>query len=145
MDTTQIIAIIVWSMIIIGTIIVEIAGPQLVSIWFTLGAIVSLILAIFNVDVTIQLIVFVLVSTIALVISKPIYNKYINKNSDQKQDVNSLVGDEGVMVLFLNEENRQYVEIKGARWEIINEETIPVGKRIVVTKVVGNRLEVKEK
>lgn len=145
METIQIIAIVIWSIIIIGTIIIELAGPQVVSIWFTLGALVALVLAIFNVEVWIQMVVFVGVSIVALAITKPLYDKYIKKEVDKRKDVSSLVGDKGKIVLLPNEEGRQYVEIKGANWEIVNEEELNIGQKVVVVEVLGNKLKVKEK
>ena len=79
METLQIMAIVVWSIVIVGTIIIELAGPQVVSIWFTLGALVSLILAIFNVELWIQIVVFVGISLVALAITKPLYDKFLKK------------------------------------------------------------------
>lgn len=84
METLQIMAIVVWSIVIVGTIIIELAGPQVVSIWFTLGALVSLILAIFNVELWIQIVVFVGVSLVALAITKPLYDKFLKKEMAKK-------------------------------------------------------------
>lgn len=145
MEPIQIVAIILWALVIIGTIIIELAGPQIVSIWFTLGGLVALILAIFGIEVWIQMVTFVGVSIIALAITKPIYNKYLKKTKNDDRDVNSLVGDFGLIVGIQNNEGRQYVEIKGAKWEIVNEEFIPIGQKVIVTEVIGNKLKVKEK
>lgn len=144
METLYIIAIVVWAVVIVGTIIIELAGPQVVSIWFTLGAVVALILAIFQIEVWIQIVVFVGVSLLALAITKPLYNKYLKKSMDQ-EDVSSLVGEEGKIVELKFENQRQYVEIKGANWELTNEEIIPVGTKVEVIEVDGNKLKVKEK
>ncbi|NLL69134.1 MAG: NfeD family protein [Acholeplasmataceae bacterium] len=144
METLQIMAIVVWSIVIVGTIIIELAGPQVVSIWFTLGALVSLILAIFNVELWIQIVVFVGVSLVALAITKPLYDKFLKKEM-AKKDVNSLVGEQGRIVELEIEPERQYVEIKGANWEIINEEKFKLGTKVQVIEVEGNKLKVEEK
>ena len=65
-DWTQINLIIGWGVLLILTILVEVYSVQLVSIWFSLGAIVALILAVFNVDIWIQFLVFTLVSILSL-------------------------------------------------------------------------------
>ena len=56
---------IVWLAIFVIAVIVEASGPSLVSIWFALGALVTLIIS-FLAPWWVQLIVFIVVSTAAL-------------------------------------------------------------------------------
>lgn len=72
--------ILVWSLIFVITLIVELAEPQLVSIWFAAGAFLTLIVqTIFPSLFVIQVLVFILSSTLALILSRPLYKRFINQ------------------------------------------------------------------
>ena len=58
----------VWIAVIVIAVIVEAASVQLLSVWFALGGLVALILSIFNISTTIQIIVFAAVSIISLIL-----------------------------------------------------------------------------
>ena len=49
---------------------------NLVSIWFAIGAIVSMGVAYFTYNVLIQMIVFIVVSLVTLLITKPLVKKF---------------------------------------------------------------------
>ena len=64
-----------WLMIFIVLLLIEICTVNLVSIWFALGALLSFFIAMFTNNIFIQLGVFVIVSIITLLITKPIINR----------------------------------------------------------------------
>ena len=65
----------VWIAATIAFIVVEAATTQLVTIWFAAGSAAATIAALLKADTLVQLIVFVAVSLIALVITRPIVKK----------------------------------------------------------------------
>ena len=69
-----------WLILMVLCIVFEIATVGLVSIWFAGGALVACFLAMFNVHIVIQVIVFVVVSILLLIITKPMAKKWINKD-----------------------------------------------------------------
>lgn len=69
-----------WLILMVLCIVFEIATVGLVSIWFAGGALVACFLAMFNVHVIIQVIVFVVVSLLLLVVTKPMAKKWINRD-----------------------------------------------------------------
>ena len=58
--------IIVWSAFIVISAIIELETQDLITIWFTLGAIVALIACAFNADILVQFIIFLIVSGVAI-------------------------------------------------------------------------------
>ena len=62
MDTYNQYLIIVWIAVCIAALSIEFATVALVSVWFSVGAIVAAVLAAFNVPWEIQTLVFALVS-----------------------------------------------------------------------------------
>ena len=69
-----------WLILMVLCIAFEIATVGLVSIWFAGGALVACFLAMFNVHIVIQVIVFVVVSLLLLIVTKPMAKKWINKD-----------------------------------------------------------------
>ena len=69
-----------WLILMVVCIVFEIATVGLVSIWFAGGALIACFLAMFNVHIVIQVIVFVVVSILLLIVTKPMAKKWINKD-----------------------------------------------------------------
>lgn len=76
----------IWLAVIVIMAITEGVTTQMVSIWFVLGGIVALIVSLFGVTLPFQLIVFVLVSTTTLLITRPLVKKYMQF---KKEDTNA--------------------------------------------------------
>lgn len=77
----------VWLAIFVITIIIEATTQDLVSIWFTLGSLVSLCIS-YLAPWWVQLIVFVVVSTASLIATRPLIKKLMrsqirNTNTDE--------------------------------------------------------------
>ena len=136
---------IVWLAIFVIAVIVEASGPSLVSIWFALGALVTLIIS-FLAPWWVQLIVFIVVSTAALFTLKPILNKYFRINKF-KSNVDSLEGKEGYVLEEISFLKPGVVKIGDVKWNAVpikKEETIAVGAVVEVVAIEGNKLIVKK-
>lgn len=143
MTQLEIIMIVIWSMIFLATLVIELIGQDLVTIWFTLGSLVSLILAIVKVIYWIQIIVFAVVSLVCLSVIFPLYKKYYKKNNNEK-DINEKIGIETILLDDVTEYKHGFVNINGVKWEVISEKEIKKGTKVVVTGVEGNKLLIKE-
>lgn len=144
MSTVEILFIVFWAIVAIATLIVELSGPQLVSIWFTLGSIVALILASLRIQYWIQILAFLGVSALALAIIFPIYRKFFKKRQDQEKDINSKVG----IISFLNADtnhlNISNVTLNDVVWEVVSDNFMKKDTKVKVVDVKGNKLYVKE-
>lgn len=69
-----------WLIVFIVSLAAEIATLGLVSIWFTVAALVSFILAVFGVNLWIQIVVFFIVSILLLLSIRPFASRFINKD-----------------------------------------------------------------
>ena len=69
--------LIFWIMACILFTILEVMTQQLVAMWFVAGSLAALLLSIFEVDMNLQLLAFVVVSTISLVALRPLVKKVI--------------------------------------------------------------------
>ena len=74
--------IFVWLGLTVLFLILEGISVQLTSIWFALGAIVAMLLAVFHVDsLPVQIAAFVIVSLVTLIATRPLTRKLIDKGT----------------------------------------------------------------
>ena len=72
--------LIIWLALFVVFLIVEAATVGLASIWFAAGALVALICAAFNGPLWLQIALFVVVSAVTLIFTRPLAKKYLNPN-----------------------------------------------------------------
>ena len=137
----------VWLVIAVVLGIFEAATVALVSIWFAIGAVAAMVPAYFNAPFWVQILVFILVSALCFVFTRPFFKKIIRVNK-QPTNVDRLVGQEGVATDDIeNIECRGKVFISGLTWSARSEtgELIPQGAVVTVKKIEGATLVVKSK
>ena len=134
----------VWLVIAVVLGIFEAATVALVSIWFAIGAVAAMVPAYFNAPFWVQILVFILVSALCFVFTRPFFKKIIRVNK-QPTNVDRLVGQEGVATDDIeNIECRGKVFISGLTWSARSEtgELIPQGAVVTVKKIEGATLVV---
>ena len=133
----------IWLALLIVLIITEIATVQLTTVWFALGAFVSLILAAFGVDsIIIQVIVFVAVSLISLIATRPLVKKYVNAKA-QPTNADRCIGQKAVVTEEINNLlSTGAVKINGTLWTARSEKgnIIPENETVTVIKIDGVKL-----
>ena len=73
-----------WVVIVIILSILEVSTINLVSVWFIVSALASLVISFFIDSFFIQFLVFVILGIILLITTKPIINKYLLNNRKTK-------------------------------------------------------------
>lgn len=139
MQTTMYIA---WAVAIVAFGIAEGLTAQLVSIWFVIGGVAGLIAAICNAPISIQIIAFVVVSIIALVVTRPIVKKKLtpkieNTNADR------CVGKEAIVIEDINNiESTGQVKADGKIWTArsLDCQIIKSGEIVLVERIEGVKL-----
>ena len=133
----------IWLALLIVLIITEIATVQLTTVWFALGAFVSLILAAFGVDsIIIQVIVFVAVSLISLIATRPLVKKYVNAKA-QPTNADRCIGQKAVVTEEINNLlSTGAVKVNGTRWTARSEKgnIIQENETVTVIKIDGVKL-----
>lgn len=143
MEPLQIGLIVMWGIVFIIALSMELSTASFVSIWFALGALVSLVLAIFNVKWFIQVPVFVVISVVALVISRPIYTKYFkNKAGDNPTNADAIVGQVYQLRTPIMNNQKGTVQVRDVIWDVVSDQPIDAGQKVKVIRIAGNRLEV---
>lgn len=133
--------ILIWFVIIIVSAIIEITTMDLTSVWFSIGALVAFILSIFNSNIVLQVIVFLVISIILLFSVRPIAKNYfrtnlINTNADR------LVGKTAICTKEIRPGDRGEVKIEGKFWTAVtsNDEHIMIDQKVEVLAIEGVKL-----
>ncbi len=130
-------AMVLWIIVLVVAAIAEAVTTALVSIWFCVGAVAAAVAAGLGAPVFFQLLVFVVVSILTLLVSKPIANKLLPNRlipTNGEDDI----GKHAIVVEDINEENGTgRVRLGDVDW----------GARLIdgSTAVVGTTVEVVEK
>jgi len=133
----------IWLIVAVLLAVVEGLTLSLTTIWFALGALAAWIFKILNFSLSIQLTVFVLVSGLLLIFTRPIIKKYL-KASRVKTNAEELIGINALVTEAINNINAEgKVKVKGQIWtarsnsnELINSDEIVKVVRIEGVKLI---------
>lgn len=135
--------VIVWTVLLIVLVAVEIATMGLTTIWFAAGALVATIAAACNAPLFVQIALFLIVSVLMLVFTRPVAVKYFNKDR-VKTNVESLVGQKGIVTGEINNlKGCGQVTLNGMEWSARSagqDCVIPEGSVVVVKEIHGVKL-----
>lgn len=142
MSWLEITMIVFWAVVIIITILIEINTFDLVSLWFTIGAIIALILAAFTIAPLIQIGVFVGVSLLFIVALQPLTKNIRANKSIVRTNADKVVGMVGVVTKEVIPGEIGEIKVDGELWLAINQEgkAIFVGKKVTVKAISGIKL-----
>jgi membrane protein implicated in regulation of membrane protease activity len=136
--------IIVWFAVIIISGIVEAMTMNLTSVWLSIAAFVSLLIAVFLPEIVwLQITVFFVISIILLLLIRPLTTKYLKRNSI-KTNADGLVGMTAVCTKPILDGERGEVKIEGKYWSAISNENIEEDEKVVVLAIKGVKLVVKK-
>lgn len=94
--------IIFWAVLTVILIGSEIATVQLISVWFGAGSLVAFISSFIGIDFYMQVIIFIAVSIILLLSTRPFVKRFLNEKNHVKTNADSLVGRECVVKEEIN-------------------------------------------
>ncbi len=136
---------IIWLAVAVIMAVMEAATPQLVSIWFAVGGVASCITSLFVDSVWIQIAVFVAVSGVALILTRPLAKKLREKHVEHTNS-DRYVGQEGVVTAAIdNDASVGQVRVGTSVWTARSADgsRIPDGAKVTVTAIEGVKLIVK--
>ena len=135
----------IWAAVFIVTLVIEIVTVELASIWFTFGSLVSFILALCGVGETIQIVVFLVVSSLLLICLRSIFMKFL-KNNKETTNLDSIIGTVHTLQSDIGEENAGEIKLNGVVWRAVSKdnEKISAGEKVEIVEVQGNKFLVKK-
>lgn len=138
---------IIWAGLLVLFIIIEAATAQLVTIWFAAGALVSLIISFFNCPIWLQIIVFVIVSAVTLIATRPLVRKLTKKNM-QPTNADRCIGATAIVTEDINNIlGAGAVSVNGVIWTARSESGNNYSKdeKVTVLRIEGVKLIVDSK
>ncbi|MBR1762320.1 MAG: NfeD family protein [Eubacterium sp.] len=135
-----------WAVAIVVFGILEGMTAQLVSIWFVLGSIAALIASLCSASLPVQVIIFVAVTIVTLVATRPIVKKKVNVKAE-KTNADRCIGESAVVCEEINNlEAKGQVKTDGKIWTARSSDgsIIPENTIVTVEKIDGVKLIVKQ-
>ena len=132
----------VWLALIILLVVVEALTVQLVAVWFIAGGIVAFVLSLFAAPLWLQFGTFVVVSTVVLLLVRPLALKRA-RHEKIPTNADMSIGKTAVVIREIdNERGMGRVELDGQDWAAVSVtgEVIPVGHRVTVQRIEGVKL-----
>lgn len=140
--------IIMWLVILVILVVVELATMGLTTIWFAGGALVATIASALNAPVEIQFTLFIGVSVLLLIFTRPIAMKYFNKTR-VKTNVEGLIGKQATVIEDIdNGKAVGAVIVEGQEWSAraaVETEVLKSGINATVVGISGIKLVVEER
>lgn len=132
----------VWGGIFVAALVIEGLTLQLMSIWFSVGALAALISSFFNVPTAWQWVIFVAVSLVLFLATRPLIRKW-NHTPTVHTNADSVIGMEGIVKEEINTlEGTGRVYVNGLNWAARADTVIPVGATVTVLSMQGVTLTV---
>ena len=128
-----------WLILLVIFIVAEAMTTTLVSIWFAAGALVSLILSVFNVSVYVQIGAFIVIALVLLLSTRPFAKKFLDPQIT-KTNFDRIVGESGLVEEDINNlEETGAVKIKGITWSArsCDGSIISKGSIVEIIKIEG--------
>lgn len=139
---------IIWLIIAAVLLVIEAATVGLATIWFAGGAVIAALGAYFGAGPVLEVFLFLGVSLALLIFTRPLAVRYMNKGV-QKTNVDSLLGRTAVVIQEIDNLGQTgQVRINDIEWmarAFSDDIRIPKGAVVVIEKVQGVKLIVKEK
>ena len=126
---------------------VELLTAPLVSVWFIPGSFVAMILAFCDVDIWVQVVVFIVLTAVCLVLAKTVFRNFFTPKNE-KFNIDAIIGEKCLVTEKIdNVAGRGAVKVKGLEWaaRMISDDVVAeVGTRVEVIAVEGVKLICKE-
>lgn len=141
----------VWlTVLCVGMLIESINAGTLVTIWFSVGAIIPLIMSLFKITtvtyITIQFVVFGVVTLLCLIFLRKIAKKLLFKNSKDKTNLDLYLGKEFTIIKKYGD--IAYIKFNGIEYSAFLENAdeannLEVNDKVEIIRFEGNKAIVK--
>ena len=130
-----------WVSLVIIFALIEIFTFGLTTVWFAIAALVMVFLSFLKITLTVQALIFLVISAILLIFTRPIAIKKL-KMGKVKTNVDSLIGKHALVIKAIGEFEKGEVKINGQIWSAHTEDGLHIaeGTKCEVLRVEGVQL-----
>lgn len=137
-----------WLIVLVVLVVIELLTMGLTTIWFAGGALIATIAAVLGAPMVVQVILFLVVSGVLIIFTRPLAVKYFNKDR-VRTNAESLVGRQAIVISEIdNLQGIGQVNVGGMEWSArtrIDGIRLPVGTVTTVLGINGVKLIVEER
>ena len=132
--------VIIWIIVAIGVIAIDVVTSSFIFMWFSIGALVAIILSLLGLSILWQIIAFLIVSVITISIGYPWAKKKFKADVNQVLTMEqTYIGRE--MVATEDMEETSKIKVSGIYWTAYNKgQTIKKGEKYTITGIEGTKL-----
>lgn len=147
MEITQTTMYIIWAVAIVLFAVAEGLTAQLVSIWFVIGSIAGLIATFCGAPISLQIVIAVAVSIVALLATRPLVKKRLTPQIESTNADRCIGQDAVVLEEIDNLASTGQVKTDGKIWTARSstDDIIPVGSTVTIERIDGVKLIVSTK
>ncbi len=127
--------------------IIEMATIGFLIFWLGIGALLAMVTSFITDSILIQVIVFVVTSTLLLIFTRPLVNKFIKIPKEVKTNAYSMIGKKGIVIKNINNiEGDGQIKVDGEVWSAKSntDEVIPKDTEIEIIEIDGVKAVVKK-
>jgi membrane protein implicated in regulation of membrane protease activity len=138
---------VVWLAVIVLAALIEMATPQLVSVWFAVGGVGALIACLLGAELWAQVLIFACITAAALAATRPLAKKMLAVKK-VRTNADRYLGKTAVVTAEINNTlGAGQVTVLGSVWTARSSDgtVIPAGRRVVVESINGVKLIVRAK
>ena len=126
--------------------IIEMATIGFLVFWLGIGALLAMVTSFITDSILIQSIVFIISSTVLLIFTRPLVDKFIKVPKEVKTNAYSIIGKKGIVISKINNiEGVGQIKIDGDVWSAksATDEDIPENTEVEIVEIDGVKAVVK--
>ena len=122
--------------------IIEMATIGFLVFWLGIGALLAMVTSFLTDSILIQVLVFVITSTLLLIFTRPLVNKFIKIPKEVKTNAYSIIGKKGIVISNINNiEGSGQIKIDGDVWSAKSADDEDIAKDTEVEIVEIDRVK----
>ena len=126
--------------------IIEMATIGFLVFWLGIGALLAMVTSFITDSILIQALVFIITSTLLLIFTRPLVDKFIKIPKEVKTNAYSIIGKKGIVISKINNiEGVGQIKIDGDVWSAksATDEDIPENTEVEIVEIDGVKAVVK--
>jgi membrane protein implicated in regulation of membrane protease activity len=134
-----------WAILGCILLIIEMFTASFITLFFTIPAFITAMIAFFVKDLSIQIFIFALLGVISIVFGRPILQKHFKVNKTIKHsNIYAIIEKKGIVTKTITADDYGQVRVSGEVWTAKSElgNTIELGSKVIIKKVEGVKVSV---
>ena len=132
-----------WLVLFVILALFELVTVNLVSIWFSLGALITTFVSLATDNLMIHLAFFTISSILLLLLTKPFVKK-MKKRDVVPTNLDRVIGKVGVVTEKIEKDGIGEVKVLGKKWSAYSDKEVEENSKVKVLSINGVKLKVEE-